>query len=55
VCAQPLLVHPAREGEDCTRDKSHDKDALLIPTVIVRLPSSLRMSWQEAALSRGGS
>jgi hypothetical protein len=55
VCAQPLLVHRAREGEDFTRDKSDDKDALLIPNVIVRLPSSLRRSWQEAALTRGGS
>ena len=26
-----------------------------IPNVIVRLPSSLRRSWQEAALTRGGS
>lgn len=30
VCAQPLLVHRAREAEDFTRDKSDDKDALLI-------------------------
>jgi hypothetical protein len=43
------------EGEDFTRDKSDDKDALPIPNVIVRLPSSLRRSRQEAALTRGGS
>jgi transposase len=30
VCAQPLLVHRAREAEDYTRDKSDAKDALLI-------------------------
>lgn len=30
VCVQPMLVRRAREAEDFTRDKSDDKDALLI-------------------------
>lgn len=38
VCVQPLLVHRAREGEDFTRDKSDDKDAV----VIARLATELR-------------
>jgi transposase len=30
VCAQPLLVYRAREGEDLTRDKSGPKDAVIL-------------------------
>jgi transposase len=38
VCVQPLLVGRAREAEDFTRDKTDDKDAVLI----ARLVSELR-------------
>jgi len=38
VCVQPMLVHRAREAEDFTRDKSDDKDAVLI----ARLAAELR-------------
>jgi transposase len=38
VCVQPLLVGRAREAEDLTRDKTDDKDAV----VIARLVSELR-------------
>ncbi|WP_432870489.1 IS110 family transposase [Microbispora rosea] len=38
VCVQPLLVGRAREGEDYTRDKTDDKDAVLI----ARLAAELR-------------
>ena len=37
VCVQPLLVHRAREAEDFTRDKSDDKDALLIGRLAAEL------------------
>lgn len=37
VCVQPLLVHRAREAEDFTRDKSDDKDALLIARLATQL------------------
>jgi transposase len=37
VCVQPLLVGRAREGEDYTRDKSDDKDAVLIARLIGQL------------------
>lgn len=37
VCVQPLLVHRARESEDFTRDKSDDKDALLIARLATQL------------------
>lgn len=37
VCVQPLLVHRARETEDFTRDKSDDKDALLIARLTTQL------------------
>jgi transposase len=37
VCVQPLLVHRAREAEDFTRDKSDDKDALLIARLAAQL------------------
>lgn len=45
VCVQPLLVGRAREGEDFTRDKTDDKDAVLI----ARLVSELRCYVPEAA------
>jgi transposase len=34
VCVQPLLVGRARESEDYTRDKTDDKDAVLIARLI---------------------
>jgi transposase len=37
VCVQPLLVGRAREGEDFTRDKGDDKDALLIARLTTQL------------------
>ena len=37
VCVQPLLVGRAREAEDYTRDKSDDKDAVLIARLVARL------------------
>lgn len=37
VCVQPLLVARARETEDFTRDKSDDKDALLIARLATQL------------------
>jgi transposase len=37
LCVQPLLVHRAREAEDFTRDKSDDKDALLIARLAAQL------------------
>jgi transposase len=45
VCVQPLLVHRAREAEDFTRDKSDDKDALLI----ARLAAQLHVYMPERA------
>lgn len=38
VCVQTLVTHNAREAEDCTRDKSGQKDAVLI----ARLTAELR-------------
>jgi transposase len=37
VCVQPLLVGRAREAEDYTRDKSDDKDAMLIARLVGEL------------------
>ena len=37
VCVQPLLVGRAREGEDYTRDKRDDKDAVLIARLVAQL------------------
>jgi transposase len=37
VCVQPLLVGRAREGEDYTRDKTDDKDAVLIARLVAQL------------------
>jgi transposase len=48
VCVQPLLVHRAREAEDFTRDKSDDKDAVLI----ARLATQLHVYLPERADQR---
>lgn len=45
VCVQPLLVARAREAEDYTRDKTDEKDAVLI----ARLASELRCYPPELA------
>ena len=37
VCVQPLLMGRARESEDYTRDKSDDKDAVLIARLVAQL------------------
>ena len=37
VCVQPLRVHLAREADDYTRDKTDQKDAVLIGKLIARL------------------
>jgi transposase len=37
VCVQPLLVGRAREPEDYTRDKTDDKDAVLIARLVAQL------------------
>jgi transposase len=37
VCVQPLLTGRARESEDYTRDKSDDKDAVLIARLVGQL------------------
>jgi transposase len=37
VCVQPMLVSRAREAEDYTRDKSDDKDAVLIARLVAQL------------------
>jgi transposase len=37
VCVQPLLVGRAREAEDYTRDKSDDKDEVLIARLVAQL------------------
>ena len=37
VCVQPMLVGRARESEDYTRDKSDDKDAMLIARLVAEL------------------
>jgi transposase len=37
VCVQPLLVGRARENEDFTRDKTDDKDAVLIARLVAEL------------------
>jgi transposase len=45
VCVQPLLVHRAREGEDFTRNKNDDSDAV----IIARLATELRCYLPERA------
>ncbi len=37
VCVQPWLVGRAREGEDFTKDKTDDKDAVLIARLVTEL------------------
>jgi transposase len=37
VCVQPLLMGRARESEDYTRDKTDDKDAVLIARLVAQL------------------
>jgi transposase len=37
VCVNPMLVGRAREEEDYTRDKSDDKDAMLIARLVAKL------------------
>jgi transposase len=37
VCVNPMLVGKAREAEDYTRDKSDDKDAMLIARLVTQL------------------
>lgn len=37
VCVQPMLVGRAREAEDYTRDKTDDKDAVLIARLVAQL------------------
>ena len=37
VCVNPMLVGRAREAEDYTRDKSDDKDAVLIARLVTQL------------------
>lgn len=37
VCVQPLLVGRARESEDYTRDKTDDKDAVLVARLVAQL------------------
>lgn len=37
VCVQPLLVHRARESEDFTRNKSDERDAMIIARLVIEL------------------
>ncbi|PQP49985.1 hypothetical protein C6A88_10925 [Mycolicibacterium austroafricanum] len=49
VCVNPMLVGRARETEDYTRDKSDDKDAVLIARLVAQLhcyiPERADQSW----------
>lgn len=49
VCVNPMLVGRAREAEDYTRDKSDDKDAMLIARLVAQLhcyvPECAEQSW----------
>ena len=49
VCVNPMLVGRARETEDYTRDKSDDKDAMLIARLVAQLhcycPESADETW----------
>jgi transposase len=51
VCVQPLLVGRARESEDYTRDKTDDKDAVLIARLVAQLhcyaPERPDETWAE--------
>jgi hypothetical protein len=37
VCVQSLAVARAREGDDCTRDKTDHRDAYLIGKLVIRM------------------
>ena len=49
VCVNPMLVGKAREAEGYTRDKSDDKDAVLIARLVTQLnrssPNRPEESW----------
>jgi transposase len=49
VCVNPMLVGRAREAEDYTRDKSDDKDAMLIARLVAGLhcyvPECAEQTW----------
>lgn len=49
VCVNPMLVGRAREAEDYTRDKSDDKDAMLIARLVAQLhcyvPECAEQTW----------
>ena len=49
VCVNPMLVGKAREAEDYTRDKSDDKDAMLIARLVAQLhcyvPEDAEETW----------
>ncbi|OHU81872.1 hypothetical protein BKN37_27050 [Mycobacterium talmoniae] len=51
VCVQPLLVGQARQTEDYTRDKTDDKDAVLIARLVTELhcyvPERPDEAWAE--------
>lgn len=51
ACVQPLLVGRARESEDYTRDKTDDKDAVLIARLVAQLccypPERADETWAE--------
>lgn len=51
MCVQPLLVGRARESEDYTRDKTDDKDAVLIARLVAQLrcypPERADETWAE--------
>ncbi|WP_218952414.1 IS110 family transposase [Amycolatopsis anabasis] len=48
VCVKPLLVGRARESEDYTRDKTDDKDAVLIARLVSDLRCSVPKRVEEA-------
>ena len=55
VCVNPMLVGRARESEDYTRDKSDDKDAVLIARLVTQLncyiPERADPTWRGYASS----
>jgi hypothetical protein len=48
VCVQSLAVARAREGDDCTRDKTDHRDAYLIGKLVIRLDCYLPERADEA-------
>jgi transposase len=66
VCVQPMLVRRAREGEDFTRNKNDDSDAVIIARLVTELrcylPERAAPAWarlrhlgaRRAALVTGG-